>query len=333
MSAVMQDRAVETRAAPGGADAGTGSGVSPVSSSRDRRDPRRRAQRLHFGELLSTVGSRAATLSFAALVIAVIALGWRAPLDDYITPQRGLGYALGIIGGSMMLSLLIYPLRKRVRWMRSLGTVKQWFRSHMMLGVLGPTCILYHCNYHLGATNSNVALFCMLTVAGSGLIGRFIYAKIHHGLYGTKVTLKQLREDTLLTRGRLNEVMELAPGLQDQLDAFEQSVLKRPANVVHGAWRLVTVGARTHLAYWASIRTLRRAFAEAARHHDWNRRERRRYYRDARRYLRAYLGVVRKIAEHSFYERLFALWHVLHLPLFFMLLISGVVHVFAVHVF
>ena len=63
-------------------------------------------------------------------------------------------------GGSMMLVLLVYPLRKRVRALRFMGTVAHWFRAHMILGVAGPVCILLHSNFSLGATNSNVALFC-----------------------------------------------------------------------------------------------------------------------------------------------------------------------------
>jgi hypothetical protein len=33
------------------------------------------------------------------------------------------------------------------------------------------------------------------------------------------------------------------------------------------------------------------------------------------------------------YQRLFGLWHVLHLPLIFMLFLAGIVHVVAVHVY
>jgi hypothetical protein len=40
-----------------------------------------------------------------------------------------------------------------------------------------------------------------------------------------------------------------------------------------------------------------------------------------------------RVAELDSYERLFALWHVLHLPLFFMLLVAGIAHVIAVHLY
>src|SRR6516165_7895816 len=50
-------------------------------------------------------------VGFLALV-AVIYLGWSMPTERYITPTRGFGYALGIIGGSLMLLLLVYSARK-----------------------------------------------------------------------------------------------------------------------------------------------------------------------------------------------------------------------------
>jgi hypothetical protein len=122
---------------------------------------------------------------FFVIVTALLCLGWYLPTERYITPKRGLGYAFGIVGGSLMLLLFLYSARKRIRGPRILGSTAAWFRFHMVLGILGPLCILYHSNFALGAV-SNVALFCMLTVAGSGLTGRYIYARIHHGLYGSK---------------------------------------------------------------------------------------------------------------------------------------------------
>jgi len=49
--------------------------------------------------------------------------------------------------------------------------------------------------------------------------------------------------------------------------------------------------------------------------------------------LGEYLATLRKLNQLSFYERLFSLWHVLHFPLFLMLVVSGIVHVIAVHLY
>jgi hypothetical protein len=40
-----------------------------------------------------------------------------------------------------------------------------------------------------------------------------------------------------------------------------------------------------------------------------------------------------RVAQYSAYERLFALWHLAHLPFVYLLIISAVVHVIAVHAY
>ena len=54
-----------------------------------------------------------------ALLTLLIVAGYLLREYSPITPEAGIGYWLGIIGGSMMLSLLIYPLRKRIRMKRT----------------------------------------------------------------------------------------------------------------------------------------------------------------------------------------------------------------------
>src|SRR5204862_442085 len=137
----------------------------------------------------------------------------------------GAGYALGIIGGSLMLVLLAYSLRKRWAWLEFLGSTPSWFRFHMVLGIAGPLAILYHCNFSTGATNSNVALFSMLTVAGSGIIGRYIYAHIHNGLYGRKLEFGELRAGADSLRS-LSGRISFVPELVTHIESAEQRVLK-----------------------------------------------------------------------------------------------------------
>ena len=46
-----------------------------------------------------------------------------------------------------------------------------------------------------------------------------------------------------------------------------------------------------------------------------------------------YTLALRKTAAFRVYERLFSLWHILHLPLFIMMIITAVIHIFAVHMY
>lgn len=266
-------------------------------------------------------------------VSLVLYLGWTIRGEHILTAESGLGYALGIAGGSMMLLLLLYPLRKKARFMRHFGPVKYWFRLHMTFGVLGPVCILYHCDFQLGSTNSNVALMCMLIVASSGLIGRYLYMNIHHGLYGSKATLEELRRDAATLKQELAERIEFAPRLLERLDAFECRALAADGNLLLRGLRNLFLGFsvwRLRVVLRQSIRTEIHKHAETGA---LSPAELRALRRSLHQHVGARLESIRKVAGLDLYARLFSAWHLLHFPLFLMLVISGIVHVFAVHIY
>jgi len=268
-------------------------------------------------------------------VLAVVALyvGWRFPTQRYITPERGIGYTLGIVGGSLMLILFLYSARKRYRWLAFLGPVARLFRFHMVLGILGPLCILYHSNFSLGAANSNVALFCMLTVAGSGLIGRYIYSRIHFGLYGRKANLGELRDGADGLRA-LSGTVSFLPELVSRLEAAEHRLLATgPHLPVLGFAKPVFVATNAMASRWILRGYVRRALRAAAKTSPTIAAQRTRLRRAAAAYIDKRLVATRRVAEFQAYERLFSLWHALHLPLIFMMLVAAVVHIVAVHVY
>jgi hypothetical protein len=55
--------------------------------------------------------------------------------------------------------------------------------------------------------------------------------------------------------------------------------------------------------------------------------------RQANRYAAQQVGMMRQVAQLSFYERVFSMWHVFHMPLFILMVISALVHVLAVHMY
>ena len=155
-----------------------------------------------------------------SLTIIAIGAGWLLRGYELIDAKDGLGYWLGILGGSMMLILILYPLRKRIRALRFLGRTAHWFQVHIVLGVVGPVLVLYHSNFQLGSFNSQVALYCMLLVAGSGVIGKHLYARIHNGLYGGKANLKDLRADLTRSLENSHGLATLLPRLTARLEAL-----------------------------------------------------------------------------------------------------------------
>lgn len=260
------------------------------------------------------------TWLFAVTTVAALIYGWQIRDEYYLSAKHGAGYALGIVGGSMMLLLLLYPLRKRVSFMARWLPIRHWFRTHMIFGVLGPVCILYHCNFRLGAANSNAALLCMGLMVGSGLIGRYIYGKLHYGLYGQRATLQQLQqhmqtlEQSLRARSEVSGRSELAERLRE-LEIF----VLRQRSLAGKIALLARIGARIRTERaWADAQIFTRERDPAGA---------------MRAQLETFFAVIRRIAGIGFYERLFSLWHVLHMPIFFMLVVTGLIHVYAVHLY
>jgi hypothetical protein len=259
----------------------------------------------------------------------VVAWGYYFPTDLYLTPERGLGYALGIIGGTMMLLLLIYPARKRVRQLAFIGSVKRWFQIHMFFGIAGPICILFHSNFSLGATNSNVALWSMVIVAASGLVGRYFYARIHIGLHGQRATYEALSAAAARLRDQARSIAFL-PELVQRLDGVEAGLRD-----TRGPW--VTRPILLLWKYHRGRRELRRyihsSLEIASRNSATIAAHQARLFTAAVEYSNRRLMATRRLADLHSFERLFSWWHILHLPLFFMLLIAGTTHVVAVHIY
>ena len=267
------------------------------------------------------------------LLTAMITLGWLVRDYNFINPEEGTGYWLGITGGSMMLILLLYPLRKRIRLLHALGPTKHWFRLHMVFGLLGPLAILYHCNFQLGSINSKVALYCMLLVAGSGIIGRHFYARIHRGLYGRKTSLKELQKDLAESVEKSHGLVNFMPELVGELDTLATDLQGCQITQSLGIgrslrWTFTHTFMRLHLLLIA-----RRELRAAAAQSEAIARDYKRIRKNASRFIRDYTNLTGRVAQYSLYERLFALWHVLHLPIFFMMVLSALVHVLAVHMY
>jgi hypothetical protein len=281
----------------------------------------------------AAVGAGVGVMLTAVLVSLVGSAGWLLRDRIPLTPDAGVGYALGVGGGAAMLLLSLYSPRKRLRFMRRWGPVSQWFRLHMLLGVIAPLLILFHCNFRSGAPNSNVALASMLVVATSGVVGRYLYTRVSHGLYGARATLEELRRaldaSTLAVGGHVLPACEA----RQRLAAFATEVHSAPRRP-GGRWgRLVTLPLRARRVRRRVLWLLHADLAREAERQQWDGAERRAREAAAREIVGGYIDAILKEVQFGAYERLFALWHALHVPLFAMLVLSGLVHVIAVHMY
>lgn len=278
---------------------------------------------------VKTISSAKVYLLLTLLIIA----GYLLRDQGLITPEHGLGYWMGIIGGSLMLALLLYPLRKRLRILHFLGPTKHWFRMHMAFGLIGPLLILYHCNFQLGSINSKVALYCMLLVAGSGIIGRHFYARIHRGLYGKKTSLRELQTDLSASVEKSHGLATLMPNLVARLDAMAEELQGCKVTQSIGIGRSLRWTFTHQFTHISLLLTARQELKIAAKNSSVVARDHKRLSKTASKFIRDYMSLIGRVAQFSFYERLFALWHILHLPIFLLMIVSALFHVLAVHMY
>ena len=262
-----------------------------------------------------------------------VAGAWAITRLHLYTTKSDLAYWMGVAGGVGMLLLLSYPLRKHVRFMHRWGAAKGWFAAHMLLGVAGPLLILLHSNFEIGSLNAGVAFFSMVIVALSGVVGRFLFLRVHRSLNGEKLGLGQLRaqfdaDNTAAAR------LRFAPRVVEKCRDFEQRALER---------RIVTGGEVVRAMFvlpwhrWRTARAshaeLRRRLVKVAHTEGWTRRKLNARLKAACDLVDEYLMGAQRVALFAAWSRVFSWWHVAHVPFVYLLVISAIVHVIAVHAY
>jgi hypothetical protein len=269
-------------------------------------------------------------LPVGAASVFVLLSAWLVGRSSGLDAHSNLAYWIGVTGGVAMLLLFGYPLRKRVRWLRDAGSTRTWFIVHMLLGIGGPWLILVHSTFRIGSLNAGVALASMLIVAGSGVVGRYLYVRVHQGLTGERAELRGLQ--TALAHGHADMASQLSalPAVRERLFDFEAA-----AKLVAGRGAtlpLLALGWRA----WGVKRGVRRdldaALPALARNQPQS-AERRTQRAATLAHADTYIAQILRVGQFTAWVRLFALWHVLHVPFVYVMVACAVAHVVAVHAY
>lgn len=286
--------------------------LAPARGTQPRSAPRPKGE--------GGLGWRSPHAWVGVFCLVAIAVGWRSRGNLGLSPADGLGYALGIAGLAMMTLLLGYSIRKRVRGLRHAGPLRTWFEIHLMLGLLGPTAILYHSDFNLGSANATISLACMLAVSGSGIGGRFLYGRMHRGLAGSRRKASNMQKQAHAEIAPLVPLLEREPRARALLETFERRAIGGAAGFFRsfGALRLRPSAWMTRRRVLRLLRSSTDRNVKAAA---------------SERAVSGYLGELCRAGELRLFEQLFSLWHAIHVPLTIILFVSAVIHIVAVHLY
>jgi hypothetical protein len=243
----------------------------------------------------------------------------------------------------MMTLLFLYPLRKYAGWMRRLGNIKGWFWFHLLMGVFGPWLILVHAGFRTGSLNAAVALYSMGIVVASGVVGRFLYVRLNSHVEDAVAALQAVQRrgrgaGSGGVRGEGGEgggpsALHYAPAVEQRLKGFEARELGGEPRRLRDLRQVLLLPVQRRYALWRCLRDLQAPLAARAAAGRWSADEYARRRRRAQRLVDDHLEAVVQVARRQAFWRVFALWHVAHLPFIYLLVISAVVHVIAVHAY
>jgi hypothetical protein len=181
--------------------------------------------------------------------------------------------------------------------------------------------------------NAAVALYCMLLVAASGVVGRFLYRHIHKGMYGQHLTMQDAEQDLTASTEAMREIFGDYPEIERRLVKFREYAFLEMDGMWARTLRFITLRAKGRRLSNAVREQLRRVMKKAKRDQALTRNQRILTYRLAKEKAMAYVDAVCEASQLRVWERLFSLWHVVHIPFLYLLLVSAIIHVIAVHMY
>ena len=141
---------------------------------------------------------------------------------------------LGTVGTIFLIVSLGYTFRKH--YLKNLTPRKTWLDLHILTGTLGSFIILLHSEFHFRALVPALALISLQLVVVSGVVGKFLIAKLMK-----KISQEQERDKAAKAKKELAEAEGMGeskqgfPKIEDDLMVlvFSASIMKR--------WRMVHI--------------------------------------------------------------------------------------------
>lgn len=234
----------------------------------------------------------------------------------WMKPSGSFSHGLGIFGSLMvLLGVTGYSSRKRVRWLSSVGRLSNWLDIHIFLCLMGPVLVIYHTTFKVGGVAA-ITFWTMISVASSGIIGRFLYARIPRNVHGIHLSQDELGGQISVLGAALAQTPAGAHVVSFIDEAFRTVVTPASfSSLIKTLIQLERIKVRTK-------RELRRVF-----HHENISREMGAHLYDAaleRLSLRERSLILQQV------ERFFFYWHAVHLPFTIIMFLTLAMHVVVV---
>ena len=136
----------------------------------------RGSRRLHVLLFVLFVSGSVALL-FRGWEFYSLSIGERVDHPDFrvLGPGSNLGHGYGIAGTALILTNLLYLVRRRFARL-SVGSLRAWLDVHVFTGLFGGMLVMFHSAFQVRSTVAMVTVGSLLVVIVTGLLGRYLYS-------------------------------------------------------------------------------------------------------------------------------------------------------------
>src|SRR5512145_2146315 len=123
----------------------------------------------------------------------------RNPLHPWLKSSGYIGQSAGLLALALFLFLWLYPVRKKFRWLAFTGAIARWLDAHVLAALGLPLLVAVHAAWRFGGV-IGLGFWSMMLVWLSGIVGRYLYARIPRSRAGVELTMDEIgaRRTTLL---------------------------------------------------------------------------------------------------------------------------------------
>jgi hypothetical protein len=236
---------------------------------------------------------------------------------DYRTfrPAGQIGHGLGIIGSAMMVLMLTYTLRKRLRRWQKLGALSSWLNIHIYFGIMGPLLVILHTSFKIQGLVA-VSFWSMIVVALSGVLGRYLYLQIPRNIEGGELSIKEIND----LRNQDVTHWQAVYKLTDSQVQILQELINTQQTSEAGFFFMMLEPLKDDL--WGVRRLKHRISGRLA---EWNLPSSMK--KDLWRSIRQKAKLERRVRYLTQMQRLFHYWHVIHKPFAIIMYLIMVIHI------
>ena len=146
-------------------------------------------------------------------------------------------------------------------------------------------------------------------------------------LFRSRATLEKVQQEFASHSNDAKSRLHFAPRVEQWLKSFERDSTQLDRSFTSHLFSPLTLGLKRIILAFRCARELRRML-KAERHPEF-----RVGASEAIQLASSYLRESQRVAQFSTYERLFSLWHVLHIPLIYILAACTIFHIVAAYMY